>query len=60
MATAKLGSIGQIFPLKIVDHDCHAFLKQRTCSGIKLLIEKRRHCICVFSYGAPEIVVGQM
>jgi hypothetical protein len=53
MATAKLGSIGQIFPFKIVDHDCHAH-------GLKLRIEKRRHRICVFSYGAPEIVVGQM
>ena len=58
MATAKLGSIGQIFPFKIVDHDCRACLKQRTSSGLKLLIVKSRHCICVFSYAAPKIVVG--
>ena len=60
MATAKFGSVGLILPLEVVDRPRRIRLKQRARSRLKLLIEKRRHCICVFSYGAPEIVVGQM
>ncbi len=60
MATAKFDSVGLILPLEVVDRPRRIRLKQRASSRLKLLIEKRKHRVCIFSYGAPQLVIGQM